>query len=66
VQFQIQAAVDKAVRESEARQSEKTQKMMADFLKQTASDEASIRYLSNHVQAEAVDAYRQSSMGGAQ
>ena len=59
VQAQIQTAVDKAVRE-------KTEKMMADFLKQTSSDDASISYLDHRLEAKAVDRYRQSSAGGPQ
>jgi anti-sigma factor RsiW len=59
VQAQIQTAVDKAVRD-------KTERMMADFLKQTASDEASINLLDHRLEAKAVDRYRQSSAGGPQ
>ncbi len=76
VQVQIQAAVDKAVRESEARQAErweKTEKMVADLLNQQrddklklASAEESFNYQSHRLESVAAERYRQSSAGGPQ
>ena len=71
VQVQIQAAVDKAVHESEARQSAKTEKLVEDFLnrqrednKLLASAADYIQYQDHHLEAVAAEAYRQRSAAG--
>jgi anti-sigma factor RsiW len=70
VQAQIKTAVDRAVQESEARQGERTEKLVAYFLErdkkessQLASAEDYVHYLDRHLGAIGAAAYRQSSGG---
>ncbi|HUP02736.1 MAG TPA: zf-HC2 domain-containing protein [Bryobacteraceae bacterium] len=74
VQAQIKAAVDQAVHESEARESDRTEKLVADLLnrekaesKMLASAQDYVHYQDLRLAAAASQQYRQSSyQGGAQ
>jgi anti-sigma factor RsiW len=71
VQARIQAAVDKAVHESEGRLAERTEKLVADFLDRQRKDSEMMalaadrfQYLERQLGSEAVPAYRQTSPRG--
>jgi hypothetical protein len=71
VQAQIQAAVDKAVYESELRQSVRTEKLVADFLNREREEMASakdvIQYQDRRWETAEAAVFRQSSgVGGPQ
>ena len=71
VQAQIQAAVEKAVHESELRQSAKTEKLVVDFLNREREDSRTLASAADYIQYQerrlatvAADAYRRSSTAG--